>query len=67
MFPQSDVATADFEGLPAPSTRTIRSKIVRVEITGASVDALHVRAHRAKALLRKQLGSVVDTFWVERT
>jgi DNA-directed RNA polymerase specialized sigma24 family protein len=37
------------------------------EITGASVDALHVRAHRAKALLRKQLGSVVDTFWVERT
>jgi DNA-directed RNA polymerase specialized sigma24 family protein len=36
------------------------------EITGASVDALHVRAHRAKALLRKQLGSVVDTFWVER-
>ncbi len=37
------------------------------EITGARVDALHVRAHRAKALLRKQLGSVVDTFWVERT
>lgn len=36
------------------------------EITGASVAALHVRAHRAKALLKKQLGAVVDTFWVER-
>ena len=35
------------------------------EITGATVEALHVRAHRAKALLRRQLGSVVDTFWSE--
>jgi len=37
------------------------------EITNASVDALHVRTHRAKALLRKQLGAIVDTFWIERT
>ena len=37
------------------------------EITGATTEALHVRAHRAKALLRKQLGAVVDTFWIERT
>ena len=35
------------------------------EITGATIEALHVRAHRAKALLRRQLGSVVDTFWSE--
>jgi RNA polymerase sigma-70 factor (ECF subfamily) len=34
-------------------------------ITAASVEALHVRTHRAKALLRHQLGSVVDTFWSE--
>jgi RNA polymerase sigma-70 factor, ECF subfamily len=34
-------------------------------ITGASVETLHVRTHRAKALLRRQLGSVVDTFWAE--
>lgn len=33
------------------------------EITGASPGTLHVRTHRAKALLRRQLGSVVDTFW----
>jgi RNA polymerase sigma-70 factor, ECF subfamily len=46
------------EGLPYPDI---------AEITGATVEALHVRAHRAKALLRKQLGTVVDTFWVERT
>lgn len=36
------------------------------EIAGATEQALHVRAHRAKALLRRQLGAVVDTFWVER-
>jgi len=36
------------------------------EITGASVEALQVRKHRAKALLRRQLGPVVDTFWSER-
>jgi DNA-directed RNA polymerase specialized sigma24 family protein len=47
--------------MPPAATRTEIA-----EITGASVDALHVRAHRAKALLRKQLGAVVDTFWVER-
>ncbi len=34
-------------------------------MTGATVEALHVRAHRAKGLLRKQIGSVVDTFWSE--
>jgi RNA polymerase sigma-70 factor (ECF subfamily) len=33
------------------------------EITASTVEALHVRAHRAKGLLRKQLGSTVDTFW----
>jgi RNA polymerase sigma-70 factor (ECF subfamily) len=36
-------------------------------ITASSVEALHVRAHRAKGLLRKQLGSAVDTFWSEGT
>ncbi len=35
-------------------------------ITGVGVRALYVRAHRAKALLRQTLGSVVDTFWTER-
>lgn len=36
------------------------------EITGASVRALYVRAHRARALLRESLGPVVDSFWTER-
>ncbi len=35
------------------------------EITEVSIEALHVRNHRAKALLRRQLGSTVDTFWSE--
>ncbi|MCB9869673.1 MAG: RNA polymerase sigma factor [Planctomycetes bacterium] len=34
-------------------------------IAGATPEALHVRAHRGKALLRRQLGAVVDTFWSE--
>lgn len=33
-------------------------------ITGASEGTLQVRVHRAKGLLRTQLGTVVDTFWV---
>lgn len=33
-------------------------------ITGASEGTLQVRVHRAKALLRAQLGPVVDTFWM---
>ena len=37
------------------------------DITGASVEALHVRNHRAKALLRRQIGSTVDTFWSKKT
>lgn len=32
-------------------------------ITGATVGALHVRAHRARTLLRSELGPVVDTSW----
>lgn len=32
-------------------------------IAGASEGTLQVRVHRARALLRQQLGSVVDTFW----
>ncbi|MBK8980097.1 MAG: RNA polymerase sigma factor [Planctomycetes bacterium] len=36
------------------------------EITGARENTLQVRVHRAKALLRQQLGSVVDTFWQRR-
>ena len=32
-------------------------------VTGATVAALQVRVHRAKGLLRKQLGAGVDTFW----
>lgn len=35
------------------------------EITGASANTLHVRAHRARHLLRRQLGSIVDTCWRE--
>lgn len=35
-------------------------------ITEASEGTLQVRVHRAKALLRQQLGSVVDTFWQRR-
>jgi RNA polymerase sigma-70 factor (ECF subfamily) len=34
------------------------------EITGARANALQVRNHRARALLRQQLGAVVDTMWV---
>lgn len=44
------------EGLPYGEIATI---------TGATTEALHVRAHRAKSLLRRQLGAVVDTFWSE--
>ncbi len=33
-------------------------------ITGVSEGTLQVRVHRAKALLRAQLGAVVDTFWM---
>jgi len=36
------------------------------EITASTVEALHVRAHRARGLLRQQLGPVVDTFWSEK-
>lgn len=36
------------------------------DITEVGLEALHVRTHRAKALLRRQLGSVVDTFWSEK-
>jgi RNA polymerase sigma-70 factor (ECF subfamily) len=32
-------------------------------ITGASEGTLQVRVHRAKALLRQQLGAAVDTWW----
>ncbi|HLQ39201.1 MAG TPA: RNA polymerase sigma factor [Planctomycetota bacterium] len=32
-------------------------------LSGASEGTLQVRVHRARALLRQQLGSVVDTFW----
>ena len=32
-------------------------------ITGVKARTLHVRAHRARGLLRAQLGSVVDTAW----
>lgn len=35
------------------------------EITSASEAALQVRVHRGKALLRTQLGNVVDTYWSE--
>lgn len=35
-------------------------------ITGVAEGTLQVRVHRAKALLRQQLGSVVDTFWARR-
>ncbi|MFN7588508.1 MAG: RNA polymerase sigma factor [Planctomycetota bacterium] len=33
-------------------------------VTGASEGTLQVRVHRAKALLRSQLGAVVDSFWL---
>src|SRR5690606_30802559 len=33
------------------------------ELTGVSEGALQVRVHRARALLRQQLGRVVDTWW----
>lgn len=32
-------------------------------ITGVKARTLHVRAHRARGMLRAQLGSVVDTVW----
>jgi RNA polymerase sigma-70 factor (ECF subfamily) len=33
------------------------------EVTGVRENTLQVRVHRAKALLRHQLGEVVDTWW----
>lgn len=36
------------------------------EITGASEGTARVRAFRARALLREELGNVVDTVWVEK-
>ena len=33
------------------------------ELCGASANTLQVRVHRARALLRQQLGAVVDTWW----
>lgn len=33
------------------------------EATGATENTLQVRVHRAKALLRQQLGAAVDTWW----
>lgn len=35
-------------------------------ITAANEGTLQVRVHRAKALLRQQLGARVDTFWARR-
>ena len=35
------------------------------KITEVSARTLYVRAHRAKSLLRQQLGSVVDTAWAK--
>jgi RNA polymerase sigma-70 factor (ECF subfamily) len=35
------------------------------EITGVSEGSARVRAFRARALLREELGAVVDTVWVE--
>ena len=35
-------------------------------VTAASEGTLQVRVHRAKALLRQQLGSAVDTWWSRR-
>ena len=34
------------------------------QITGARVNALQVRSHRARARLRRQLGAIVDTTWL---
>lgn len=34
--------------------------------TGVAEGTLQVRVHRAKALLRQQLGSAVDTWWAQR-
>lgn len=34
------------------------------QVTGASEGTLQVRVHRAKALLRTQLGALVDTLWM---
>jgi RNA polymerase sigma-70 factor (ECF subfamily) len=34
------------------------------EVSGASESTLAVRVHRAKALLRKQLGSAAETAWL---
>jgi RNA polymerase sigma-70 factor (ECF subfamily) len=36
------------------------------EITGVTQGTARVRAFRARALLREELGSVVDTVWLER-
>lgn len=35
-------------------------------VTGVTEGTLQVRVHRAKALLRSQLGAVVDTIWLHR-
>ncbi len=44
------------EGLPYPEM---------AELCDAEVGTLQVRAHRARALLRSQLGSLVDPRWLE--
>ena len=36
------------------------------EITGVSEGTARVRAFRARALLREELGTVVDTVWLEK-
>jgi RNA polymerase sigma-70 factor (ECF subfamily) len=36
-------------------------------VTGASAGTLQVRVHRARGLLRQQLGDVVDTWWQRGT
>jgi len=36
------------------------------QVTGTSEGTLQVRVHRAKALLRTQLGPLVDTLWMRR-
>lgn len=37
------------------------------KITGVSADTLYVRCHRARSLLKREVGSVVDTYWAEKT
>lgn len=45
------------EGLPYAETAAV---------TGATEGTLQVRVHRAKALLRQQVGAVADTWWLRR-